>query len=355
MGSIWKRSLSVATFGESHGPAVGVVVDGFPPRVRVDTEYIQKELDRRRPGTSEFVTARKETDRVEVLSGIVDGQTIGAPIAMLVRNKDTRSKDYSAISELFRPGHADYTYFKKYGLTPQPGGGRSSGRETVGRVAAGAVAKAFLEPYGITIVAYTVKIGQIRAKKIDAASAESDPLRCADLDVAKDMAELVRNAKSEGDSVGGVVEIVAKGVPAGLGAPVFDKLEALLGGAMLSIGGVKGVEFGEGFAITDLRGSQANDAMSPEGFLSNRCGGIIGGISTGEPVVMRIAVKPTSSIAIEQQTVDIHGWERTIAVHGRHDPCLCPRIGPVAEAMAAIVLADAVIEQNTMTMIGADE
>lgn len=346
MGSFFGRYVSVATFGESHGPAVGALIEGIPSGVSLDVKWIQKELDRRRPGKSPFVSQRREPDQVEVLSGIADGHTLGTPIALLVRNRDARPEDYQEIREVFRPGHADYTYFKKYGLPPQPGGGRASGRETVGRVAAGAVAKAFLEPHGIAIRAYTVRIGEVEAETVDPGFAEGDPLRCADPEVAGEMAKLLERVQAEGDSIGGVVEVVAQGVPAGLGDPVFYKLDALLGWAVLSIGGVKGVEIGEGFGLTTMCGSQANDPITPEGFLSNRSGGILGGISTGQPIVLRIAVKPTSSIALPQRTIDIHGNARKIQIKGRHDPCLCPRIAPVAEAMAALVLADALLAQS---------
>jgi chorismate synthase len=345
MGSFWGRYLTVATFGESHGPGVGAVIDGIPPGVAVDAGRIQRELDKRRPGTSPLVSARREPDQVEVLSGIAEGRTLGFPIALLVRNLDAKSDEYREIREIFRPGHADYTYFKKYGLPPQPGGGRASGRETVGRVAAGAVAKAFLEPRGILVRGCTVQIGGVRATRSDPAFAEEDPLRCGDPDKAEDMARVVSAMREAGDSIGGVVQVMAEGVPAGLGDPLFQKLEAVLAGAMLSIGGVKGVEFGTGFELAAMRGSQANDPITPHGFASNHSGGLLGGISTGQPILMRLAVKPTASIARSQSTVDIYGRERTIQIRGRHDPCLCPRIVPVAEAMCALVLADALLQQ----------
>lgn len=347
MSSIFGRYFQVSTFGESHGAAVGVVVDGMPPGVPLDEARIQKDLDRRRPGTSSFVSPRKEPDKVEILSGVADGKTLGSPVALLVRNRDVRSSDYEEIQRLFRPGHADYTYFLKYGITPQPGGGRSSGRETVGRVAAGALAKALLERLGVTIRGYTVKVGSVVAEKIDPDFADTDPLRCADPDVADRMAEVVAQARSEGDSVGGVVEVVGAGVPSGLGDPVFHKLDAVLAGAMVSIGAVKGVEFGSGFALSGMRGSEANDPITSGGFLSNQAGGTLGGISSGQPIVVRLAVKPTSSIAKPQRTIDISGLDQTIVVKGRHDPCLCPRIAPVAEAMMALVLADALLEQKS--------
>ena len=346
MGSIFGKFLRASTFGESHGPAVGVVVEGVPAGLALDVARIQAELDRRRPGSSEFVSARREPDQVEVLSGLADGKTLGTPIALLVRNRDARSADYQELAEVFRPGQADYTYFRKYGLSPQPGGGRASGRETVGRVAAGAVAKMLLAPAGMDIFAYTLQIGRVKVGKVDRAFAEKDPLRCADPTLAAAMAQEVKEARAAGDSVGGVVEVRADNVPAGLGDPVFDKLDAALGGAMLSIGGVKGVEVGDGFAVAERRGSKNNDQMNSRGFLSNRCGGILGGISTGQPILLRLAVKPTPSIAVEQSTIDLEGKERRLSIKGRHDPCLCPRIAPVAEAMAALVLADAWLAQK---------
>ncbi len=346
MGSTFGRFFRVTTFGESHGAAVGVVIDGVPAGLEVDRELIQKDLDRRKPGGSRFVSPRKEPDSVEILSGVADGKALGSPIALLVRNVNARSQDYGDIAELFRPGHADYTFFRKYGLYPQPGGGRSSGRETVGRVAAGAVAKMLLREHSIEVYAYTVGIGSVKAQTIDPAFAENDPLRCADPEAASAMAEMVDRVRSEGDSVGGLVEFRADGMPAGLGDPVFDKLDGLLGMAMLSIGGVKGVEFGAGFALAGMRGSEANDPITPQGFLTNNAGGVLGGISTGQPIVVRLVIKPTSSIARPQQTIDVHGAERTIEVKGRHDPCLCPRIAPVAEAMGALVLADALLEHK---------
>jgi len=349
MGSVFGRYFKVTTFGESHGAAVGVIVDGAPAGLELDRRSIQHELDRRRPGVSQYVTPRREPDEVEILSGVANGKTLGTPIALVVRNKDVRSGDYEAIRELFRPGHADYTYFKKYGVPPQPGGGRSSGRETVGRVAAGAVAKVFLKTFGIEARAYTVAIGEVPARRVDAEFAETNPLRFADPERFQEAAHAVDSARLDGDSIGGVIEVTVQGVPAGLGDPVFHKLDALLGGAMLSIGSVKGVEFGAGFRLAAMRGSDANDPISPEGFLSNNAGGVLGGISNGEPIVMRLAIKPTSSIAKPQSTIDLAGEARTIQVKGRHDPCLCPRVCPVAEAMAALVLADALLEQRAAT------
>ncbi len=342
MSSVYGKCFKVATFGESHGPAVGVIVDGVPVGLELNNQIIQSELDKRKPGTGKFVSQRREPDAVEILSGVDSaGKTLGSPICMIVRNTDSRSKDYESISGMFRPGHADYTYFKKYGVLPQPGGGRSSGRETVARVAAGALAKVILARIGVSLAAYTVRIGNVWAGKVLIGFAMMDPLRCADPDVAEQMKAEITNAMSDGDSIGGIVEVTVDGVPPGLGDPVFDKLDAMLGAAMLSIGGVKGIEFGEGFHAAQLRGSENNDQMGSEGFLSNHAGGILGGISTGQRIVMRLAVKPTASIGIEQQTLDTTGEICRISVKGRHDPCLCPRIAPVAESMAAITLADA--------------
>jgi chorismate synthase len=346
MSGSWGRYFRITTFGESHGPAIGVVVDGLPPGLAVTTDTIQVELDRRRPGTSEFVTPRQEPDRVQVLSGVFDGHTVGAPVALVIANRDARSGDYAAFRNLFRPGHADFTYHRKYGLPPLPGGGRSSGRETAARVAAGALAKALLGPLGVTVRSAVAAVGPVRGVRVDWDFAEYHPLRCADPDRAAAMAETVRQAKDDRDSVGGMVEVAAFGVPAGWGDPVFDKLDAALAGGLMSIGGVKGVEVGAGFACADRRGSENNDQSDADGFLTNHAGGILGGISTGQPIVVRLAVKPTPSIGRPQTTVDIDGRTQTIETHGRHDPCLCPRICPVAEAMTALVLADAFLQHR---------
>ncbi len=346
MGSFLGRILRVATFGESHGPALGVVIDGLPAGLLLSAQDIQADLDRRRPGQSEFSSARQESDQVEILSGLAQGRTLGSPLAMLIRNRDARSGDYRALAQVFRPGHADYAYFKKYGLPPQPGGGRSSGRETAARVAAGAVARLMLAPLGVNIQAYTVQVGQVRVAQVDPAFAFDHPLRCADPQAAEAMADQVRAARAAGDSVGGVVELIATGVAPGWGEPVFGKLDALLGAAMLSLGGVKGVEIGDGFAVACRRGSQNNDQMDGQGFLSNHAGGILGGISTGQPIVLRLAIKPTPSISLPQTSQDLEGRPAAVEVRGRHDPCLCPRVAAVAEAMAALVLADAWLLQR---------
>jgi len=338
----------LTTFGESHGPAVGVVLDGVRPGLALTEQDIQRELDRRRPGQSDVTSPRQEPDRAEILSGVFEGRTTGAPICILVRNRDARPSDYDELREVFRPGHGDFAWLAKYGVRDHRGGGRLSGRETVARVAAGAVAKRLLEPLGVRIVAHTVAVGPIEAKTYDESQIERNPMRCADAAAAVAMAEHVRQAQGAGDSVGGVVEIRATGVPPGWGDPVFYKLDAMLAMGLMSIGGVKGVEVGDGFRAAAMRGSEHNDPLGPMGFLTNHAGGVLGGISTGAPVVVRIAVKPTSSIALPQQTVDLRGRPRTLRLRGRHDPCLCARIVPVAEAMVAIVLAEACLRQQAI-------
>lgn len=348
MGSSFGQVFRISTFGESHGHSVGVIIDGTPPGIRLDVASIQHDLDRRRPGTSRFVSQRNESDQAEILSGVAEGITLGSPIAILVRNTQARSKDYENLKEVFRPGHSDYSYYMKYGISPQPGGGRSSGRETVGRVAAGAVARKILEPLGVLIRSYVKSLSTIEGTAVDPDFAEKHPLRCADPNVAEEMERAVMLAQKAGDSVGGVVEVIVKGAPPGLGDPVFDKLDAALGAAFLSIGGVKGVEFGSGFALTRFLGSQSNDPILPDGFGSNHAGGILGGISTGQDIVARLAVKPTPSISLTQQTVSLHKDPKSINIKGRHDPCICPRVAPVAEAMAAIVIADAWLRQKTI-------
>ncbi|HVP95913.1 chorismate synthase [Methanoregula sp.] len=320
------KNFRITTFGESHGPAVGCIIDGCPARLALSTTDIQPLLDRRRPGTSPLVSARDETDTVEILSGVCEGKTTGAPVALLVRNQNMHSHDYEAIREKFRPGHADFTYQAKYGIRDYRGGGRSSGRETVGRVAAGAVALKFLAGRGIAV---TGRILSVHNK--------TDPDKIA--------AEIIA-ARAAGDSVGGIAEILATGCPVGLGDPVFGKLDAAIAGAMMGIGAVKGVEIGDGFAVAAKFGSENNDQMTAAGFKSNHAGGILGGISSGQDIVVRIAVKPTPSIAKVQQTRDIHGNATEIRVGGRHDPCIVPRILPVAEAMLALVITDAVLEQE---------
>jgi chorismate synthase len=320
------NNFRCTTFGESHGPAMGVVIDGCPAGIALSETDIQPLLDRRRPGTSALTSPRKESDKVEILSGIFEGKTTGTPIALVVRNEQQQSKDYDEIREKFRPGHADFTYQEKYRIRDHRGGGRSSGRETLSRVAAGAVAMKYLSEQGITI---TGTIREVHGKTHPA-----------------EMENEILAAKATGDSVGGIVQVTATGCPAGLGDPVFGKLDALIAGAMMGIGAVKGVEIGDGFAAARKFGSGNNDQMTAHGFLSNHAGGILGGISSGQDIVVRIAVKPTPSIAKIQQTRDIHGNVVEIFVGGRHDPCIVPRIVPVAEAMLALVLIDCLLEQG---------
>jgi chorismate synthase len=339
-GNSFGQLFRITTFGESHGPAVGVVVDGVTPGVRLDLDAVQRELDRRRPGQSSVTTQRKEPDRPEILSGMFEGITTGTPILMLFRNQDTRSKDYSQIKDKFRPGHADYTYLKKYGLRDYRGGGRSSARETAARVAAGAIARQLLARRGVSIVAFTLRAGGIACATIDLQEIENNLMRAADPEAAARMVERVDQARKAGDSVGGVIECRITGMPPGIGDPLYDRLDGDLARAMLSIPATKGVEFGEGFAAADMTGQQHNDPMSPEGHLSNHAGGILGGISNGEEIRLRVAIKPTSSISSPQQTIDTAGQPVTIQTKGRHDPCLCPRAVPVVEAMAALVLED---------------
>jgi chorismate synthase len=348
MASVFGNILKVSTFGESHGVGLGAVLEGVPAGIPLDEEIIQRDLDRRKPGTSRFVTQRKESDTVKLLSGVFEGRTIGTSLGMVIYNQDAKSKDYKAINQLFRPGHADYTYFEKYGVTPLPGGGRASGRETAARVAAGAVARAILKPLGVALYAYTIRIGSVRAETIDPEFAEDHPLRCADPSKARAMEAEVDAARTQKDSVGGLLELVVKGVPAGWGDPVFNKLDAMLGGALFSIGAVKGIEIGAGFEVVQRRGSQNNDQMEAGGFASNHAGGILGGISSGQDIVIRLAIKPTPSIAQVQQTRNLAGEAAQIEIKGRHDPCVCPRIAPVAEAMAALVLADAYLMQRAL-------
>jgi chorismate synthase len=341
-------NFRITTFGESHGPAIGVVIDGLYPGVDIDFQAVQKELDRRRPGVSDLTSPRKEKDQLEVLSGIFQGKTTGAPIAIIIRNSDARSQHYDTLKDLFRPGHADYTFFKKYGIRDWRGGGRSSGRETACRVAAGAIARQMLEHEGVCIVGHVVQVGGVTASEYSAEEIEKNPVRTADATAADAMANEIRVARKAGDSVGGVVEIRATGVPAGWGDPIFQKLDAQLAAALMSIGAVKGVEVGDGFALCDRRGSETNDAIHADGFATNQMGGILGGISNGSPIVARIAVKPTASIRVEQQTITKEGLPTTLVVPGRHDPCICPRVVPVAESMMALVLVDAYLHQQAV-------
>jgi len=361
-GNSFGRLFKITTFGESHGKAVGVVIDGCPSGLEISEDDIQKELDRRRPGTSHLTTTRQEKDEVEILSGMFEGKTTGTPIALLVHNKDQISKVYEPIKDLYRPGHADFTYDAKYGFRDWRGGGRASARETIARVAAGAFAKKILSKAGVEIFGYVTQIGTIKitnAGKIsseDEKFIETNPLRCPDPSQLDAMIKEIETARKDLDSIGGIVEIIAKNVPAGLGEPVFNKLSAELAHAIMSIPAVKGFEIGDGFAAASKRGSENNDqwikksapgAQSHIGTATNHAGGMLGGISNGEPIVLRFALKPASSIAQKQQTVDKNGATAEIAVHGRHDPCVAPRAVPIGEAMVALVLADHLLLNKT--------
>ena len=346
MNNTFGTMFAVTTFGESHGPALGVIVDGVPAGLEIDPSFIQSEMDRRKPGQSAMTTARQESDTVEILSGVFEGKSTGTPIAMMLRNADHHSTDYSNIANTFRPGHADFTFEKKFGLRDYRGGGRSSGRETAARVAAGAIAKIFLKESGIIIRACTDQIGNIRAERFDWSSVENNPVRTADPAAAEAMFNEVKAATKDGDSIGGGICCEILNLPIGLGEPVFDKFDAMLAHAMLSIGGIKGFEIGDGFAVCSGRGSFNNDPITPEGFASNHAGGVLGGITNGDTVRFRVAVKPTPSISQIQQTIDRSGTAMELAIKGRHDPCLAPRIVPVVEAMAALVTADLLLRSK---------
>ncbi|MFW5727040.1 MAG: chorismate synthase [Spirochaetia bacterium] len=347
-GSSFGTHFRITTFGESHGPGVGVVVDGATPLIEISEQDIQKELDRRKPGQSHITTARKESDTVRILSGVFEGKTTGTPLAMLLYNQDHDSSAYDHIRHAFRPGHADFTYQAKYGIRDYRGSGRASGRETAGRVAAGAVAKRILAAKGIRITAYTLKAAGVECRVRDLQHIEDNPMRASDPRAAEEMVKRIEELKDAGDSAGGVVECLVEGLPPGIGEPVFDKFEAEIGKGILSIGAVRGIEFGSGFAAADMYGSKHNDPITPNGFASNHSGGTLGGITTGEPFVFRAVVKPTASISSEQESVSDSGESIRIKTEGRHDPCICPRIVPVIEAMSAIVIVDMLKRQTAL-------
>ena len=351
-GNQFGQLFQVSTFGESHGPAIGVVLDGVPPNLDLSEQDIQLDLDRRRPGQSDVTTPRNEADKVEILSGVFEGKTTGAPLAMMIRNQDQRSKDYGNIKDIYRPGHADFTYQEKYGIRDYRGGGRSSGRETACRVAAGAVAKQLLKTLGVRIVAYTASVGDIDSEICDFSVIESNKVRAADPVAAKKMESLIQTIHKDGDSIGGVVEAQIMGCPVGLGDPCFDKLEAMLAHAVMSIGTIKGVEFGSGFQGTKMRGSEHNDIFTvDDGAVkteTNNAGGTLGGISNGADITLRMAVKPTSSIGKRQRTITKNQETTEMEIKGRHDPCICPRVVPVVEAMLAITIADRYLVQQTI-------
>ncbi|MFA7685587.1 MAG: chorismate synthase [Candidatus Gracilibacteria bacterium] len=345
-GNTLGKNFKVTTWGESHGIAYGVVIDGCPSGLKISGKEIQEEVNHRKSiSGSKAGTPRIEKDQIQILSGIFEGKTLGTPISIIVENKNTKSTDYKDLKELYRPGHADYTYDLKYGIRDYRGGGRSSGRETLSRVIAGSFAKKILKEHSKTeIFGHTVQIGNILAKKFDKKYLEKDPLRCADKEASQKMIKLIDKLREEGDSIGAIIEIIIKNPPKGLGEPVFDKLDAELAKAMLSIGAVKGIEFGTGFKSATMKGSENNDQMEITNrkikFLSNNSGGILGGISTGEDIVLRLAIKPVASIPLKQKTITKSGKNTTIQTFGRHDCCLAPRIIPVAESMAALILTD---------------
>lgn len=347
-GNTFGTVFTVTTFGESHGAALGAVVQGVPAGLRIDEAFIQSELDRRRPGSGiPGTTARREADKAKILSGVFRGMATGTPIALVIENTDQHSKDYDELAECFRPGHADFTYFKKYGIRDWRGGGRASGRETAARVAAGALAKLLLREYRIVVAAGVEALGKVKCGSIDFSAPSGNELNALDASAVPAMRAALDAAAKADDSLGGVIRCRATGVPAGLGEPVFDKLDAYVAHAVMSIGAVKGIEFGAGFGAAALRGSENNDAITPEGFASNRAGGVLGGISDGAALEFRAAVKPTPSIGVAQNTVDTKNLPREITVGGRHDVCIAPRIVPVVEAMTSLALADLLLVQRT--------
>lgn len=340
-GNTIGKLFSVTSFGESHGVAIGCIVDGCPPGLEISEADMQVELDLRKPGTSRHTTQRREPDAVRILSGVFEGRTTGAPIGLMIENVDQRSKDYSKISQQFRPAHADYTYQQKYGFRDYRGGGRSSARETAMRVAAGAIARKYLsEQAGITVRGYLSQLGPIRAGKVVWEEIRNNPFFCPDPDKIAELEAYMDALRKEGDSIGARITVTATGVPPGLGEPVFDRLDAELAAALMSINAVKGVEIGAGFACVEQKGTEHRDEMSPEGFLSNHAGGVLGGISSGQDIIAHIALKPTSSLRIPGRSIDIHGNPTEVVTTGRHDPCVGIRATPIAEAMLAIVLMD---------------
>ncbi|MCS4436830.1 chorismate synthase [Aquiflexum gelatinilyticum] len=355
MGNSFGRIFRISTFGESHGLGLGVVIEGCPAGLPIDEEFIRNEMQRRKPGQSKITTQRKEEDEFQILSGVFEGKSTGTPIGLVIMNTDQKSKDYSHISDKFRPSHADYTYFEKYGIRDYRGGGRSSARETAARVAGGAIAKMLLKHYGVSIQAYVSQVGDMKLEKsyqeLDLAKAEENIVRCPDPEMAEKMIEFIDEVRKNRDTVGGIVSCVAKGVPPGLGEPVFDRLHAELGKAMLSINAVKGFEYGSGFEGVKMRGSQHNDAYYQDGdrvrTRTNNSGGIQGGISNGEDIYFNVAFKPVATIMQDQESVNESGDSVTVSGKGRHDPCVVPRAVPIVEAMAALVLADYLLISRT--------
>jgi len=346
-GNTFGSLFCVTSFGESHGPAIGCVVDGCPPGLEISAADIQHDLDRRKPGTSRHVTQRRESDTVEILSGVYEGRTTGTPIALLIRNEDQRSKDYGNIAEMFRPGHADYTYWQKYGIRDHRGSGRASARETAVRVAAGAIARKWLQQrYGVTVRGWMSQLGSIGIPWQDEAAIDTNPFFAPNAGIVQQLEDYMDALRKSGDSVGAEVTVVARGVPVGWGDPVYGRLDADIAYAMMGINAVKGVEIGAGFESVTQKGSEHGDELTPEGFLGNNAGGVLGGISTGQDVVVRMAVKPTSSIRLPRRTINLAGEPAIVETHGRHDPCVGIRATPIAEAMLALVLIDAALHHR---------
>lgn len=347
-GNTFGQIFRITTFGESHGPGVGVVIDGCPPKIELASKDFERDMARRRPGRNRLDSPRKEADRVEILSGVFEDRTTGAPVTLFIRNRDVDSKPYSVLRHLFRPGHADYTYFKKYGHFDFRGGGRSSARETAARVAAGVVAAKIFKPMGLKILAHTLELGGIKADTFHPEVIETTPCFCADPDAAERMVSALKAVQEDGDSLGGIVEIRVYGCPPGLGEPVFDKLDADIAKAVMSLGAVKGVEIGAGFEAAALKGSENNDIITPQGFETNHAGGILGGISNGDEIVVRVAVKPVPSIRKQQHTINRTGEASDLTLSGRYDTSAVPRMVPVLEAMMRIVLADHFLRSKTV-------
>ncbi|MCQ8128291.1 chorismate synthase [Methylomonas rivi] len=345
------KLFTVTTFGESHGPALGAIVDGCPPGMELSEADLQVDLDRRKPGTSRHTTQRREADAVKILSGVFEGKTTGCPIGLLIENTDQRSKDYSKIAESFRPGHADYTYQQKYGFRDYRGGGRSSARETAMRVAAGAIAKKYLlEQHGIQVRGYLSQLGPIKIDAFDWDEIGNNPFFCPDVNKVAEMESYMDALRKEGESIGAKIEVIAGNVPPGLGEPIFDRLDADLAHALMSINAVKGVEIGDGFDCVDTKGTRFRDEITPDGFLSNHAGGILGGISSGQDIVARMALKPTSSLRLPGRSINIHGEAIDVVTEGRHDPCVGIRATPIAEAMMAIVLMDHLLRHRAQNL-----
>ncbi len=347
-GNTFGKVFKVTTWGESHGPALGAVIDGCPPRLPLSVADIEADLARRRPGVQAHASPRREPDKAEILSGVFDGLTTGTPISLIIYNRDVRSQDYESLREVFRPGHGDITFQAKYGIRDHRGGGRASARETAARVAAGAVAQKVLNRENIRVLAYTLELGGVKAQFLEGADIWDNPFFCPDPEAVKAMEARVKEVKAAGDSLGGIVEVRVRGCPPGLGEPVFDKLDALLAQAVMSVGAVKGVEIGAGFGAARMLGSEHNDPILPAGFASNHAGGILAGISSGDEIVLRAAVKPIPSISREQQTIDTAGRPRTLVIRGRHDLSAIPRIVPVILAMVRLTLADLLLRQRAI-------